>query len=126
MNQPSPIRPLLRPAALAISLLYAAATPAMAADAEADVAALAAIAVQDVVVTGTRDIQRSAGESLSPIDVISAKDLQRTGQTDLRDALVKLLPSINRLAQTGDAANLTSALSLRGRCPTQVWLLVNG
>lgn len=127
MNQPSSIRPRLRPAALAISLLYAAVSPAMAADAEPEVAALAAAAVvQDVVVTGTRDIQRSAGESLSPIDVISAKDLQRTGQTDLRDALVKLLPSINRLAQTGDAANLTSALTLRGLSPNHVLLLVNG
>jgi iron complex outermembrane receptor protein len=111
---------------LAISLLYAAASPAMAAEAEPEAAALAAAIVQDVVVTGTRDIQRSAGESLSPIDVISAKDLQRTGQTDLRDALVKLLPSVNRLAQTGDAANLTSALTLRGLSPNHVLLLVNG
>jgi iron complex outermembrane receptor protein len=126
MNQPSSIRPRLRPVALAISLLYAAASPAMAAGAEPEAAALAATIVQDVVVTGTRDIQRSAGESLSPIDVISAKDLQRTGQTDLRDALVKLLPSINRLAQTGDAANLTSALTLRGLSPNHVLLLVNG
>jgi iron complex outermembrane receptor protein len=125
MNQPSSIQTCLRPLAVAISLLYAAA-PAIAADAEPEVAVLAAAVVQDVVVTGTRDIQRSAGESLSPIDVISAKDLQRTGQTDLRDALVKLLPSINRLAQTGDAANLTSALTLRGLSPNHVLLLVNG
>jgi iron complex outermembrane receptor protein len=109
--------------ALAISLLFTAA-PALA-----DAAALADDAqavIQDVVVTGTRDITRSAAESLSPIDVISAKDLQRTGQTDLRDALVKLLPSINRLAQAGDAANLTSALTLRGLSPNHVLLLVNG
>ena len=133
MNQPSSIRPRprfplyrLHPVALAISLLSTAAGASTAAEAEPEVAALAAAVVQDVVVTGTRDIQRSAGESLSPIDVISAKDLQRTGQTDLRDALVKLLPSINRLAQTGDAANLTSALTLRGLSPNHVLLLVNG
>ncbi|NVM74372.1 iron complex outermembrane receptor protein [Duganella sp. SG902] len=112
--------------AIAISLLYAA-SPAWAVDADAiSNTPAAAGAIQDVVVTGTRDIQRSAGESLSPIDVISAKDLQRTGQTDLRDALVKLLPSVNRLAQTGDAANLTSALTLRGLSPNHVLLLVNG
>ena len=105
--------------AIAISLLFTAA-PVLAEDAASP------IVVQDVVVTGTRDITRSAAESLSPIDVISAKDLQRTGQTDLRDALVKLLPSINRLAQAGDAANLTSALTLRGLSPNHVLLLVNG
>jgi iron complex outermembrane receptor protein len=106
--------------AAAVALSCIAAVPALAADVAAP------IVVQDVVVTGTRDISRSAAESLSPIDVISAKDLQRTGQTDLRDALVKLLPSINRLAQAGDAANLTSALTLRGLSPNHVLLLVNG
>ncbi|MET0264320.1 MAG: TonB-dependent receptor, partial [Duganella sp.] len=34
--------------------------------------------------------------------------------------------SINRLAQAGDAANLTSALTLRGLSPNHVLLLVNG
>ncbi|MRW90466.1 TonB-dependent receptor [Duganella sp. FT80W] len=131
MKQSQSNTPRRLPLALTISLLYLAA-PAWSADnvdgadaASANTPA-AAGAIQDVVVTGTRSIQRSAGESLSPIDVISAKDLQRTGQTDLRDALVKLLPSISRLAQTGDAANLTSALTLRGLSPNHVLLLVNG
>jgi iron complex outermembrane receptor protein len=133
--QPQTFQPRRRHLALAISLLYAAASPtpawshgadAAAAAAAADPSLAAAAAIQDVVVTGTRDVQRSAAESLSPIDVISAKDLQRTGQTDLRDALVKLLPSVNRLAQAGDAANLTSALTLRGLSPNHVLLLVNG
>ena len=126
--KPSPsTRPRPHQIALAVSLLYAAAPVlAVADDAAAAAAAAPAAIIQDVVVTGTRDTQRSAAESLSPIDVISAKDLQRTGQTDLRDALVKLLPSVNRLAQTGDAANLTSALTLRGLSPNHVLLLVNG
>ncbi|MEG1055836.1 MAG: TonB-dependent receptor, partial [Janthinobacterium sp.] len=83
-----------KPRALPLALFLAfAAGGAVAADA-ADANAQAALAAADggvVVVTGTRDARRSADESLSPIDVISAKDLQRTGQTDLRDALVKLL-----------------------------------
>jgi iron complex outermembrane receptor protein len=125
MKQPQSNFPRRLPLALAISLLYVA-SPVRGADDAAAVTPAAAGAIQDVVVTGTRDTQRSAGESLSPIDVISAKDLQRTGQTDLRDALVKLLPSVSRLAQTGDAANLTSALTLRGLSPNHVLLLVNG
>ncbi|MDB5767699.1 MAG: hypothetical protein JWQ61_2513, partial [Collimonas fungivorans] len=74
--------------------------------------------IQDVIVTtGTRDTQKAARESLSPIDVISAAELQKTGQTDLRDALVKLSPSITRQAVGADAANLTSALTMRGLSP---------
>ncbi|MFZ6774853.1 TonB-dependent receptor plug domain-containing protein [Undibacterium sp. SXout7W] len=119
MNQRSSTALRRQPLAIAISLLFFYPS-AWAAELDS------ASSPQDVVVTGTRDIQRSAGESLSPIDVISAKDLQRTGQTDLRDALVKLLPSVSRLAQVGDAANLTSALTLRGLSPNHVLLLVNG
>jgi iron complex outermembrane receptor protein len=118
------------PIAAALSLAFSGAALAQQAapagsTALANSAAGAAL-IQDVVVTGTRDTTRSAGESLSPIDVIGAKELQRTGETDLRDALVKLLPSVSRLAQAGDAANLTSALTLRGLSPNHVLLLVNG
>ena len=117
----------LKPRALPLALFLAFSSGAsLAANAVDAAASLAAADGGVVVVTGTRDTRRSADESLSPIDVISAKDLQRTGQTDLRDALVKLLPSVNRLAQAGDAANLTSALTLRGLSPNHVLLLING
>jgi iron complex outermembrane receptor protein len=83
--------------------------------------------VQDVVVsTGTRETDRKAGASLSPVDVVTASDLQRTGQTNLRDALVKLSPSISRQSQTGDAGNLTDAFTLHGLSPDHVLVLVNG
>ena len=112
---------------LAAALALAYGVPAIAQQADVAAAALGSPAlIQNVVVTGTRDAGRSAGESLSPIDVIGAKELARTGETELRDALVRLLPSISRLAQTGDAANLTSALTLRGLSPNHVLLLVNG
>ena len=117
----------LKPRALPLALFLAFSSGAsLAANAVDAAASLAAADGGVVVVTGTRDTRRSADESLSPIDVISAKDLQRTGQTDLRDALVKLQPSVNRLAQAGDAANLTSALTLRGLSPNHVLLLING
>jgi iron complex outermembrane recepter protein len=83
--------------------------------------------VQDVVVsTGTRETDRKASQSISPVDVITAATLQRTGQTNLRDALVQLSPSIARQAMGGDAANLTDALTLRGLSPDHVLVLVNG
>ena len=121
----SPFKPRALPLALFLAFSAHAALAAEPLDA-APAPLLAGTDGGTVVVTGTRDTRRSADESLSPIDVISAKDLQRTGQTDLRDALVKLLPSVNRLAQAGDAANLTSALTLRGLSPNHVLLLING
>jgi iron complex outermembrane receptor protein len=78
-----------------------------------------------VVVTGTRTSTR-ASQSLTPIDVISGAQLQSTGQSNLRDALVKLSPSISRETYAGDTAQLTDALSLHGLTPDHVLVLVNG
>ncbi|MEX3957452.1 TonB-dependent receptor plug domain-containing protein [Trinickia sp. EG282A] len=83
--------------------------------------------VQDVVVsTGTRETDKKAAQSLSPVDVISGKALQATGQTNLRDALVQLSPAIARQQYAGDAALLTDALTLHGLSPDHVLVLVNG
>jgi iron complex outermembrane receptor protein len=78
-----------------------------------------------VVVTGTRTSTK-ASQSLTPVDVISGAQLQATGQSNLRDALVKLSPSITRETYAGDTAQLTDALSLHGLTPDHVLVLVNG
>jgi iron complex outermembrane receptor protein len=78
-----------------------------------------------VVVTGTRTSTK-ASQSLTPVDVISGAQLQSTGQSNLRDALVKLSPSISRETYAGDAALLTDALTLHGLTPDHVLVLVNG
>ncbi|WP_144158021.1 TonB-dependent receptor plug domain-containing protein [Paraburkholderia sp. BCC1885] len=78
-----------------------------------------------VVVTGTRTGTK-ASQSLTPVDVISGAQLQATGQSNLRDALVKLSPSITRETYAGDTAQLTDALSLHGLTPDHVLVLVNG
>jgi iron complex outermembrane receptor protein len=78
-----------------------------------------------VVVTGTRTDTR-ASQSLTPIDVISGAQLRATGQSNLRDALVQLSPSISHVTYGGDAALLTDALSLHGLSPDHVLVLVNG
>ncbi|MDI7111008.1 TonB-dependent receptor plug domain-containing protein, partial [Pseudomonas aeruginosa] len=48
------------------------------------------------------------------------------GSGDLRDALVRLLPSLSRQAQAYNASALTNAQSLRGLSPNHVLVLVNG
>ncbi|WP_168790519.1 TonB-dependent receptor plug domain-containing protein [Paraburkholderia aromaticivorans] len=78
-----------------------------------------------VVVTGTRT-DTKASQSLTPVDVISGAQLRATGQSNLRDALVQLSPSISRENYAGDAAVLTDALTLHGLSPDHVLVLVNG
>ncbi|MBN3788606.1 TonB-dependent receptor [Burkholderia sp. Ac-20353] len=85
------------------------------------------VTVQDVVVvTGTREKARKVRDAADPVDVIGGDMLRRTGQSNLRDALVQLSPSIARQAMRGDAGNLTSALTLHGLSPDHVLVLVNG
>ncbi len=79
-----------------------------------------------VVVTGTRKSDVRAQDSLSPIDVVSATQLRSSGAVDLRDALVKLPPSLTRQAQPFNASALTHTQSLRGLSPNHVLVLVNG
>jgi iron complex outermembrane receptor protein len=84
------------------------------------------VQVQDrVVVTGTRTATKAA-RSLTPVDVITAAQLQSTGQSNLRDALVSLSPSIQRQAMGGAQAALVDVLTLHGLTPDQVLVLVNG
>ena len=75
--------------------------------------AAAAPTLSTVVVTGTRKSDVKAQDSLSPIDVVSATQLRSSGAVDLRDALVKLLPSLTRQAQPFNASALTHAVAAR-------------
>ncbi|MFM0159981.1 TonB-dependent receptor plug domain-containing protein [Paraburkholderia sediminicola] len=101
-------------------------SPAATAQSKAKQPGTADTVQQDtVVVTGTRT-DTKASKSLTPVDVISSAQLQATGQTNLRDALVQLSPSITHVTYGGDAAVLTDALSLHGLSPDHVLVLVNG
>jgi hypothetical protein len=90
-----------------------------------------------VIVTGTRESNVKARDSAAPIDVLPAKGgygrtshlataLQATGATDLRDALERVLPSVNHAAFGGDYGALTDTVQLRGLSPDHVLILVNG
>jgi iron complex outermembrane receptor protein len=85
------------------------------------------VALQQVVVTGTRRVDRTLAQSESPVDVISAADLQRAGTTELAAALAQLLPSLNfpRPSLT-DASDAVRPAQLRGLSPDQTLVLVDG
>ncbi|OAJ60045.1 hypothetical protein A6V36_25370 [Paraburkholderia ginsengiterrae] len=108
----------------AAAVVPAAAQPT-AASSTAKPGAVNTVQQDTVVVTGTRT-NTKASQSLTPVDVISGAQLRATGQSNLRDALVQLSPSISRETYAGDAGVLTDALTLHGLSPDHVLVLVNG
>lgn len=113
----SRLRRLARIHALSFVALTSGATAAYA---------QTSVAPDAIIVTGTRSGGVSANKSLSPIDVIGGETLAATGQSNLRDALIQLLPSVNRQAQGTTVAALTDSINLRGLSPNQTLLLVDG
>ncbi len=90
-------------------------------------AALAQAALDEVIVTGTRVANRTATESLSPIDVFGAADLEKQGFTDTNDILRTLVPSFNVGRNAiSDGSTFVRPPTLRGLPPDQTLVLVNG
>ncbi len=79
-----------------------------------------------IIVTGTRTVNRTVAESLSPIDVLSAGDLEASGRQSVRDLLGTLVPSINVSNNGAGASWAVRSLSLRGLGGDQLLVLVNG
>jgi iron complex outermembrane receptor protein len=79
-----------------------------------------------IIVTGTRTVNRTIAESLSPIDVLSARDLEASGRQSVRDLLGTLVPSINVSNNGAGASWAVRTLSLRGLGGDQLLVLVNG
>nr|MBA3485838.1 TonB-dependent receptor [Lysobacter sp.] len=83
--------------------------------------------LDNIIVTGTRVVDRTVAESTAPIDIISSEVLQSTGTTELATALSRLLPSLNfpRLA-ISDGSDAVRPAQLRGLSPDHTLVLVNG
>lgn len=82
---------------------------------------------KDIVVTGSRGLQRTVADSPTPIDVISSADLQRTGKPGVLAALNTLVPSFNVPTRAGGGTStVISTGGLRGLNPDQTLILVNG
>lgn len=113
--------------AVIASLAPAVAGAQAQSSASAPAASAASDQLQQVVVTGTRRVNRTVAESESPVDVLSAADLQRTGTSELATALGQLLPSLNfpRPSLT-DASDAVRPAQLRGLSPDQTLVLIDG
>lgn len=81
----------------------------------------------EIIVTGSRGLQRTVTTSTAPIDVIQGGDLVKAGKPDLLGSLNALVPSFDAPARSGGLAGTIIATGgLRGLNPDQTLVLVNG
>jgi iron complex outermembrane recepter protein len=125
-----PIKPrktqfLILRAAIA-TLCAAAAVPSSRALADAAAATDAEGGLEEVIVTGTREVGIKAVDSAAPIQIVSATELKNAGATDLMSALVTLVPSLQMEAFGFDMSGQTLQARLRGVSPNDVLVLING
>lgn len=82
---------------------------------------------KEIVVTGTRRLNRSVTDSASPVDVISSKDLTSAPTANMLDTLKNIVPSFfvgqNSIS---DASTFVRPPSLRGLPPDETLVMING
>jgi iron complex outermembrane recepter protein len=83
-------------------------------------------AIDEVIVTGTREQGIKAVDSAAPIQVVSAEALKAAGAPDLMSALAQVVPSLQMEAFGFDMAGQTLQARLRGVSPNDVLVLING
>ena len=80
-----------------------------------------------IIVTGTRQADRSAADTVAPVDVVSGAELANQAPNDIGDAIRISVPSYNVSTQPiSDAATLVRPANLRGLSPDNTLVLVNG
>ncbi|GGD56879.1 TonB-dependent receptor [Muriicola marianensis] len=86
------------------------------------------VQLAEVVITGSRNPNRTATESTVPIDVIDVKELANAApQVNLNQILNYVAPSFTSNTQTiSDGTDHIDPASLRGLGPDQVLVLING
>ncbi|UGU16771.1 TonB-dependent receptor [Sinomicrobium kalidii] len=96
--------------------------------ADLDVQLESGVALENVVVVGSRNPARTATETAVPVDVIDVKELMSQGpQVNLNQILNYVAPSFSSNTQTiSDGTDHVDPASLRGLGPDQVLVLING
>ncbi|GAA4828696.1 TonB-dependent receptor [Algivirga pacifica] len=84
--------------------------------------------MDDIVVIGSRNANRSSVETAVPVDVIPMDQVTNSvGQVDVNQLLQYAVPSFNSNRNSGsDATDHVETASLRGLGPDQVLVLING
>jgi len=86
-----------------------------------------AATVDEVIVTGTREVGRTQFTTLAPVDVLSEKTIQGSATAQLGENLAQQIPSfiVQRLP-TSDGLQFVRPATLRNLSPDQTLVLVNG
>jgi iron complex outermembrane recepter protein len=83
--------------------------------------------IEEVVVLGTRTVNRSKADSPVPVDVVNTEELSNHGGGDLDVLLRAVVPSYAVDQQPiSDAATMVRPANLRGLAPDHTLVLVNG
>lgn len=102
------------------ALAIAVAPPALAAEADGGT-------IDELVVTGTRDVGRSQFTTLAPVDVLSGKAIQASVSPQLGESLAQLIPSFNvQKLPTSDGLQFVRPATLRNLSPDETLVLING
>ncbi len=105
---------------------FAMSQPALAADAATKVAAADADK-GDIVIIGTRRLDRSVADSASPVDIISAEELASQPTANMLDTIKNIIPSFFVPQNTiSDASSFVRSPSLRGLPGDEVLVMLNG
>ncbi len=93
-----------------------------------DVAMQSGVSLDEVVLIGTRNANRTVTETAVPIDVLDIKELATASpQVNLNQILNYVAPSFSSNTQTiSDGTDHIDPASLRGLGPDQVLVLING
>ncbi|MFO1495887.1 MAG: TonB-dependent receptor [Lysobacterales bacterium] len=112
----------LRVRLLCVAIASALSLPVVAQDAADKPATLDTISV-----VGSRASNRSATETVAPVDIITREMIEGTGAAEVGRLLQKIAPSFNfPQSFVSDGTDLIWPASLRGMGPDQVLVLVNG
>jgi iron complex outermembrane recepter protein len=80
-----------------------------------------------IIVTGTRRLDRTVTESAVPVDVFTSDDLATQPSPNLQTIIRNLVPSFNQQRNAGaDGAAFVRPPTLRGLPPDQILVLING
>ncbi|MGC1521192.1 MAG: TonB-dependent receptor plug domain-containing protein, partial [Steroidobacteraceae bacterium] len=117
---------ILRTAIATLCAAAAAHAPRALADTAAGAAGADEGSLEEVIVTGTREVGIKAVDSAAPIQIVSSADLKAAGAPDLMSALVTLVPSLQMEAFGFDMSGQTLQARLRVVSPNDVLVLING
>ncbi len=82
---------------------------------------------EEIVITGTRRVDRTVADSASPVDVISNDDLVAQSAANMMDQVKYLVPSFFVGQNTiSDASTIVRSPSLRGLPADEILVMLNG